>query len=81
MYCICSQSSLNHSNSISSLPPSNLSGLTINSNTRGCIQRIVHPYERIRGKNMLPMRSLCKSAVSKQQITEAWMQCRGRAYV
>lgn len=25
--------------------------------------------------------ALCKSAVSKQQITEARMQCRGRAYV
>lgn len=30
---------------------------------------------------LVKLGALCKSAVSKQQITEARMQCRGRAYV
>lgn len=33
--------------------------------------------KKLMEENMLAKRRLCKSAVSKQQITEAWMQCRG----
>lgn len=37
--------------------------------------------KRTEKHTLVKLGALCKSAVSKQQITEAQMQCRGRAYV